>query len=53
MIELYLINKWKQGALAGSQPLEAFSVKVGLGVTMTSEYMYLTSLKRYFYLAFL
>ncbi|HEY9115529.1 MAG TPA: phage tail sheath C-terminal domain-containing protein [Bacteroidales bacterium] len=35
MIENYLTNKWRDGALAGSKPDEAFFVKVGLGLTMT------------------
>jgi len=37
MIENYLITKWQQGALAGAKPDDAFYVKVGLGVTMTSD----------------
>jgi phage tail sheath protein FI len=37
MIENYLIQKWRDGALAGSKPEEAFYVKVGLGVTMTAQ----------------
>ena len=37
MIENYLTLKWKDGALAGSKPDEAFYVKVGLGVTMTAQ----------------
>ena len=37
MIENYLINKWKEGALAGAKPEDAFYVKVGLGVTMTAD----------------
>lgn len=36
MIENYLTNKWKQGALMGTTPAEAFSVEVGLGSTMSS-----------------
>ena len=36
MIENYLLLKWKQGALAGVKPEQAFYVKVGLGTTMTS-----------------
>ncbi|MBN1480896.1 phage tail protein [candidate division KSB1 bacterium] len=36
MIENYLIQKWKDGALAGASPDEAFYVKVGLGTTMTA-----------------
>lgn len=34
MIENYLTNLWRQGALAGSKPEQAFYVKVGLGQTM-------------------
>jgi len=36
MIENYLFLKWKQGALAGAKPEQAFYVKVGLGATMTA-----------------
>jgi len=35
MIENYLILKWKDGALAGAKPDEAFFVRVGLGQTMS------------------
>lgn len=35
MIENFLTNLWRQGALAGASPIEAFFVKVGLGTTMT------------------
>lgn len=35
MIENYLTNLWRQGALAGPKPEAAFYVKVGLGQTMT------------------
>jgi phage tail sheath protein FI len=35
MIENYLTQKWREGALAGSSPQEAFYVKCGLGTTMT------------------
>lgn len=35
MIENFLTNLWRQGALAGATPEEAFFVKVGLGTTMT------------------
>tara|TARA_R110002020_G_scaffold83108_3_gene205923 strand:- start:38997 stop:40346 length:1350 start_codon:yes stop_codon:yes gene_type:complete len=35
MIENFLINLWRQGALTGATPKEAFFVKVGLGSTMT------------------
>lgn len=37
MIENYLTNLWKQGALAGSKPDQAFFVNVGLGTTMTAQ----------------
>lgn len=36
MIVNFLTDKWKQGALAGSSPDDAFDVQVGLGATMTS-----------------
>ena len=36
MIENYLFLKWRDGALAGTKPEQAFFVKVGLGTTMTS-----------------
>ena len=35
MIENYLILKWKDGALAGAKPDDAFFVRVGLGQTMS------------------
>jgi len=35
MIDNFLTNLWKQGALMGSSPGEAFFVKIGLGSTMT------------------
>jgi uncharacterized protein len=35
MIENYLTLKWKDGALAGAKPEDAFFVNVGLGSTMT------------------
>jgi phage tail sheath protein FI len=35
MIESYLNNLWRQGALAGGTPEQAFFVEVGLGKTMT------------------
>ncbi|GAA3625699.1 phage tail sheath family protein [Flavivirga jejuensis] len=35
MISSFLTNLWKQGALAGSSPEEAFEVAVGLGSTMS------------------
>ena len=37
MIDNYLIQKWRQGALAGATPEEAFFVKIGLGQTMTAQ----------------
>ncbi len=37
MIENYLIQKWRDGALAGAVPAEAFFVKIGLGETMTAQ----------------
>jgi len=37
MIENYLTNLWRDGALAGSKPEQAFYVKVGLGATMTTD----------------
>jgi phage tail sheath protein FI len=35
MINNFLNNLWKQGALAGAVPEQAFDVQVGLGATMT------------------
>jgi len=37
MIENYLILKWKEGALAGVKPDNAFYVRIGLGQTMTPD----------------
>ncbi len=37
MIENFLINQWRAGALAGSTPEAAFFVKIGLGETMTAQ----------------
>jgi hypothetical protein len=37
LIANYLIQKWRDGALAGATPDEAFFVKVGLGETMTAQ----------------
>jgi len=37
MLENFLINLWRQGALAGATPEDAFAVQIGLGVTMTAE----------------
>jgi phage tail sheath protein FI len=36
MIENYLTQKWREGALAGATPRDAFFVKCGLGITMTA-----------------
>ena len=36
MIENYLVQKWRDSALQGATPEEAFFVRVGLGVTMTT-----------------
>ncbi len=36
MIENFLTVQWRQGALMGSKPDEAYFVKVGLGETMTA-----------------
>lgn len=37
MIENYLMQKWREGALAGATPKDAFFVKCGLGVTMSAQ----------------
>jgi phage tail sheath protein FI len=37
MIENYLIDKWREGALAGATPKDAFYVKCGLGITMSAQ----------------
>jgi phage tail sheath protein FI len=37
MIENYLTQKWREGAMAGATPKDAFFVKCGLGTTMTSQ----------------
>lgn len=37
MIENYLTQQWKAGALMGTTPREAFFVKVGLGETMSEQ----------------
>lgn len=37
MIENYLTLKWRDGALMGSKPEQAFYVKTGLGKTMTAQ----------------
>ncbi|MVT08314.1 phage tail sheath family protein [Chitinophaga tropicalis] len=36
MIENFLINQWRAGALAGAKPEHAFYVKVGINETMTA-----------------
>jgi phage tail sheath protein FI len=37
MIEAYLTQKWREGALAGATPRDAFYVRCGLGSTMNSQ----------------
>ncbi|MDW3191821.1 MAG: phage tail sheath C-terminal domain-containing protein [Cytophagales bacterium] len=37
MIENFLTSLWRDGALAGAAPSDAFFVNVGLGVTMTAQ----------------
>jgi phage tail sheath protein FI len=37
MIENYLTQKWREGALAGATTKDAFFVKCGLGTTMTAD----------------
>ncbi len=37
MIENYLTQKWREGALAGATTKEAFFVRCGIGTTMTSQ----------------
>ncbi|PIQ50087.1 MAG: phage tail protein [Cytophagales bacterium CG12_big_fil_rev_8_21_14_0_65_40_12] len=37
MVENFLTNVWKEGALQGAKPADAFSVAIGLGVTMTAQ----------------
>jgi phage tail sheath protein FI len=37
MIENFLFTQWRAGALQGEKPKDAFSVHVGLGVTMTAD----------------
>ncbi len=36
MMNNFLTNLWKQGALAGAAPEQAFDVQIGLGATMTA-----------------
>ncbi len=37
MIDSFLYNQWKRGALVGAVPEDAYSVSVGLGATMTAD----------------
>lgn len=37
MIANFLIVKWKEGALAGASPEDAFDIQIGLGETMTPQ----------------
>ncbi|MEW6429000.1 MAG: phage tail sheath C-terminal domain-containing protein [Thermodesulfobacteriota bacterium] len=37
MIENYLLQKWREGALAGATPKDAFFVRCGIGITMTAQ----------------
>lgn len=37
MVENFLLEQWKRGALAGASPADAFYVNVGLGSTMTAQ----------------
>jgi hypothetical protein len=37
MINSYLNGLWKEGALIGASPEEAYFVEVGLGTTMTQD----------------
>jgi len=37
MIEAYLTQKWREGALAGATPKDAFFVHCGLGTTMNAQ----------------
>ena len=37
MIDNYLLQKWREGALQGAVPEDAFFVKIGLGLTMTAQ----------------
>jgi len=36
MVDNFLTNQWKAGALAGSNSSDAFSIDIGLGKTMTA-----------------
>ncbi len=37
LIESFLLQQWKAGALAGSRPEDAYYVRIGLGQTMTAQ----------------
>jgi phage tail sheath protein FI len=37
MIEAYLNQKWREGALVGAKPEDAFFVRCALGVTMSAQ----------------
>jgi phage tail sheath protein FI len=37
MIENYLFLKWRDGALAGTKPEDAYFVRVGINKTMTPQ----------------
>ncbi|MEP6674868.1 MAG: phage tail sheath C-terminal domain-containing protein [Ferruginibacter sp.] len=37
MLENFLVNLWRQGALQGAKPEDAFYVNIGLGRTMTAQ----------------
>jgi phage tail sheath protein FI len=37
MLENFLTNVWKEGALQGAKPEDAFQVLIGLGTTMTAQ----------------
>jgi phage tail sheath protein FI len=37
MVESYLTQKWREGALAGATPKDAFFVRCGLGTTMDAQ----------------
>ncbi|MDO6423997.1 phage tail sheath family protein [Saccharophagus degradans] len=37
MVESYLLQKWRDGALAGAKPSDAYFVRCGLGITMDAQ----------------
>ena len=37
MVESFLYGLWQQGGLMGASPKQAYEVRVGLGITMTSQ----------------